>query len=167
MKSIDRWLDEYGESHRNPVNKAIHWICVPLIVFSLVGMLWSIPHAYFAGILPPPLAPFLNWGTLFLMVVICYYTLLSRVIFLCMIPVVAVVSVGNYLISDLTVPHWLISLTIFVAAWIGQFIGHKIEGKKPSFFKDLQFLLISPAWLLSFVLQRMGIAYSEETRRTV
>ena len=40
---------------------------------------------------------------------------------------------------------------VFVLAWIGQFIGHLIEGKRPSFFKDLQFLLIGPAWLMAFV----------------
>lgn len=42
MKAIDQWFDEYGESHRNPVNKLTHWICVPLITFSVLGMLWAI-----------------------------------------------------------------------------------------------------------------------------
>ena len=51
------------------------------------------------------------------------------------------------------------SLIIFVIAWIGQFIGHKIEGKKPSFFEDIQFLLIGPAWLLSFIYNKLGIKY--------
>ena len=50
-------------------------------------------------------------------------------------------------------------VTTFIFAWIGQFIGHKIEGKKPSFFEDIQFLLIGPAWLLSFVYKKMGIKY--------
>jgi uncharacterized membrane protein YGL010W len=53
-------------------------------------------------------------------------------------------------------PVWAICLTLFVVAWIGQFIGHKIEGKKPSFFKDVQFLLIGPAWLLSKVYRKAG-----------
>jgi uncharacterized membrane protein YGL010W len=55
--------------------------------------------------------------------------------------------------------HLLVSIAIFVLAWIGQFIGHNIEGKKPSFFKDLQFLLIGPAWLLHFALKSMGLPY--------
>ena len=46
---------------------------------------------------------------------------------------------------------------LFVLAWVGQFIGHKIEGKKPSFFEDLQFLLVGPVWLLRFVYERMGL----------
>jgi uncharacterized membrane protein YGL010W len=54
---------------------------------------------------------------------------------------------------------WKVSIVVFVIAWIGQFIGHSIEGKRPSFFKDLQFLLIGPLWLLSFVYRRLGIRY--------
>jgi uncharacterized membrane protein YGL010W len=48
---------------------------------------------------------------------------------------------------------------IFVVAWIGQFVGHKIEGKKPSFLEDLQFLLIGPAWLMHFIFKKMGIRF--------
>ncbi len=40
---------------------------------------------------------------------------------------------------------------VFVLAWIGQFVGHRIEGRKPSFLEDVKFLLVGPAWLLSFV----------------
>jgi uncharacterized membrane protein YGL010W len=54
---------------------------------------------------------------------------------------------------------WVTSLVIFVAAWIGQFIGHAIEGKRPSFFKDLQFLLIGPLWLLAAAYRRLGLRY--------
>ena len=67
---------------------------------------------------------------------------------------------GNLLVENyFATPLWRISLYIFVIAWIGQFIGHKIEGKKPSFFQDLQFLLIGPAWLLSFFYNKIGIKY--------
>ena len=45
-KSVHEWLDEYGKSHQNPINKRIHWICVPLIMLSLIGLLSSIPHEF-------------------------------------------------------------------------------------------------------------------------
>ena len=48
---------------------------------------------------------------------------------------------------------------VFVAAWIAQFIGHEIEGKRPSFLTDLQYLLIGPIWLVSKALRRYGVAY--------
>ena len=53
---------------------------------------------------------------------------------------------------------WKSSLIIFTLAWIGQFIGHKIEGQKPSFFEDFKFLLIGPAWLLSFIYKKLGVS---------
>ena len=48
---------------------------------------------------------------------------------------------------------------VFVLAWIGQFVGHMIEGRKPSFFEDVKFLLVGPAWLLGFIYRRAGIRY--------
>lgn len=159
MTSIHTLLEEYGESHRNKTNKLIHWICVPLIVFSLVGMLWSIPSQYLSALVSGPMAPFANWATIFILLSLVYYFIMSRVLFIAMIPITALVLVGNYLIVSSGAPLLLVSIAIFVGAWIGQFIGHKIEGKKPSFFKDLQFLMIGPAWLMSFVLGKVGIRY--------
>ena len=155
MRAIDTWLDEYGESHQNPVNKAFHWVCVPAIVFSLVGVLWSLP-------VPTPLteiSPILNWGTIFLMASIVYYFIMSTTLALGMVVVSGLVIYGLARLDTLATPLWQISVAIFVVAWIGQFIGHLIEGKRPSFFKDLQFLMIGPVWLLSFVYKRLGIPY--------
>ncbi len=153
MKSIQQWLDEYGESHRNPTNKLIHWICVPAITFSLLGLLWSIPvPAAMASV-----SPWLNWATLFAVLAGLFYLRLSTTIFMGM----TVVAVAMLVVCDLIARSewslWQLSLLVFVVAWVGQFIGHKIEGKKPSFFKDLQFLLVGPAWLLGFVWRRLGI----------
>jgi uncharacterized membrane protein YGL010W len=67
--------------------------------------------------------------------------------------------VCQYLSSTVDVSLWIIALVIFVAAWAGQFYGHKVEGKKPSFLKDLQFLLIGPAWLMHFLFEKWGIKY--------
>ncbi len=140
MKAIDQWFDEYGESHRNPINKLTHWICVPLITFSVLGMLWAI-HPWVAMLVV---------GASLL-----FYAMLSWQIAAAML----VVSLVMLLILSLMTYVFWPSVAIFVLAWIGQFIGHHIEGKKPSFFKDLQFLLIGPAWLLSFVFRLLGIRY--------
>ena len=164
MRSIDQWLDAYGESHQNPVNKRIHWICVPLIVFSLVGLLWSVPHP-FSGLGAGPWGAWLNWGTLFLLAACVYYVVLSRTLAFGMILIAALVSWGNALLAQAPAPLWAVSLAIFTAAWIGQFIGHKIEGKKPSFFEDLLFLLIGPLWCLAFLYTRLGIPYAPPKQR--
>ncbi|HET7922047.1 MAG TPA: Mpo1-like protein [Gammaproteobacteria bacterium] len=155
MRSIQSWLDEYGESHRNPVNKHLHWVCVPLIMLSLIGLLWAIPvpAAWAAR------SPLLNWGVLFILAALIYYYLLTWRLALGMTLVTIIVIALVHGASRLPPPLWMLSVIVFVLAWIGQFIGHKIEGKKPSFFKDIQFLLIGPLWLLAFVYRRVRIPY--------
>lgn len=155
MQSIDVWLDQYGESHQDPVNKAFHWVCVPAIVFSLVGLMWSLPVPRVFS----ETSPILNWGTVFLMASIVYYFILSVPLALGMVAISAAIIYGLSALDGLAVPLWKTSVAIFILAWIGQFIGHMVEGKRPSFFQDLQFLMIGPIWLLSFIYRRLGIPY--------
>ncbi|MEZ4269843.1 MAG: Mpo1-like protein [Myxococcota bacterium] len=160
MKSAQNWFDEYGESHRNPTNKLIHWICVPTIFFSTIGLFWSIPRGPLAGVLPGAWDPLLNWGTLAMLVALAFYARLSLKLFPGMLLVAAVIVWGNLLIEQSGIaPLWLISTVVFAISWAVQFVGHKIEGKKPSFFKDVQYLLIGPAWLVHFLYRRAGLPY--------
>lgn len=151
MKTMQQWLDEYGSHHQNGINKIIHWICVPLIFFGIVGLLYSVKIQYVVFEFR------LNLAVFALVFVMLYYQKLS-------VPL----SFGMFLFSILCLffcnlieingyKLWLVSIIIFVSAWIGQFIGHKIEGQKPSFLDDLQFLLIGPAWLMSFIYKKIGV----------
>ncbi len=142
MQTIDQWFSHYGESHQNGTNKAIHWICVPLITWSVLALLWA-------------------WTPLAALCVVAlalgFYGYLSMPIALGMLGVVAVMA---YPLARLERPTLLIAgVVVFVLAWIGQFIGHRIEGRKPSFFDDIKFLLIGPAWLLGFVFRGLRIKY--------
>ena len=141
MRKIDLLFARYGESHRNPTNKTIHWICVPLITWSLLAALWAwTPWAAYAMIA----------------FAVAFYAWLSWPIAVGMLAVSALMV---WPLARLGGDVLTIAIVVFVAAWIGQFIGHRIEGKKPSFFEDIKFLLIGPAWLLGFVYRRFGIAY--------
>lgn len=142
MPAIDSLFDKYGESHRNPVNKTIHWICVPLITFSLLGMLWAV-------------TPWLAIG--FSLLSLIYYLRLSPMIAVGMLLLASGMLAVLYSMPQAQVLSSCVA--IFVLAWIGQFIGHKIEGKKPSFFEDVKFLLVGPIWLLGFVYRKSGIRY--------
>lgn len=159
MSKIDILLDEYGESHKNDTNKFIHWICVPLIFFSIVGLFWSIPSEglrQFTGIG----SPYMNWASLALIAVLFYYIRLSLPLaFGMLLFSLACLWAANYLDRSASLPLWLICVAVFILAWIGQFYGHAVEGKKPSFLKDLQFLLIGPAWLMHFIYLKAGISY--------
>lgn len=146
MRSMQEWLDEYGESHRHPTNKAVHWLCVPAIMFTVLGLLWLLPVPAFAA----ALGPWANWATLVVALAATWYLVLSPPLALGMLAIsVAMLALVWWFESTLPFPSWILFVAVFVVAWIGQFIGHRIEGRKPSFFKDVQFLLIGPAWLLS------------------
>ncbi len=159
MRKIDQLLSEYGESHQNATNKTIHWICVPLIFFSIVGLIASIPSGIVQSFLGDG-NPYANWATVTLIVVTAYYVSLSIPLSIGMVLFAIVCLFAARMISALNIaPLWMVSIIVFVLAWIGQFYGHKVEGKKPSFFKDVQFLLIGPAWLMHFIYKKLGIPY--------
>ena len=160
MRKIDLLFDEYGLSHRNATNKTIHWICVPLIFFSIIGLFWSIPAHYLQRIIDGKAAAFINWGTIALLIALAYYFSLSIPLFIGMMFAALAIALLCYFIDQVApIPLWGVCLIIFVLAWIGQFYGHKIEGTKPTFFKDLQFLLIGPAWLMHFIFKKLQIPY--------
>ena len=141
MRKIDELFGRYDESHRNGINKTIHWICVPLIVWSVLAALWV-------------WTPFAVCAVIALAVV--YYVSISLPIAIGMLVVSAAM-----VLTLIAIPSHLLMVAaiVFVAAWLGQFIGHKIEGRKPSFFEDLMFLMIGPAWLLGFLYRRLRIPY--------
>ncbi len=153
---ITIWLDRYSLCHQNQLNKAIHWICVPTIMMTLLGLLWEIPFPQLVTVTPW----WLNWSTLFVAGCLIFYFWLSPSLAAGMLICVSIM-LGLIRLYTLTVsiPLWITCLAVFILAWIGQFIGHKIEGKKPAFFEDLQFLLIGPLWLLSFLYRKWGIPY--------
>lgn len=158
MRKIDALLSEYGESHQNKTNKAIHWICVPAIFFSVVALIASIPSGFLNSILGN--SSFANWATIVLVLVMIYYLSLSVTLSIGMLLFSVVCLYGvSLVVTNIAMPLWQVALIIFVVAWIGQFYGHKVEGKKPSFFKDLQFLMIGPAWLMHFIYKKLGIPY--------
>jgi len=115
---------------------------VPVIVFTLLGILWSI-HPLLAVIA--------------VLAALVYYFRLSPPFAFGMLLMGAVMLAVLALMPPFTVLP--LSIAIFVVAWIGQFIGHKIEGKKPSFFDDLRFLLIGPLFVLGFLYRRLHVAY--------
>ena len=157
MKTTQEWLDAYAVSHQNSVNKLIHWFCIPLIMFSIFGLLMSIPIPVLNFSL------FINFASLLLLFALIFYLRLSFPLFFGFLIIGGLMLIGNYYIfQSLNFDRGnlaLVSLAIFILAWIGQFVGHKIEGAKPSFLEDLQFLMIGPAWLLHFIYRKIGLPY--------
>ena len=153
MKTLDQWFEEYAVSHQNPKNKAIHYICVPAIFFSIVGLLMSIPSTFLSNLLHLNQPIIENWAVVVLIFVLLFYLRLSFVMAIKIAVFYFICLILNFYIGQFF-PLWAFSIGIFVIAWIGQFYGHKIEGKKPSFLKDIQFLMIGPAWVVHNLFSR-------------
>ncbi len=133
-RSLEQWLADYAVSHQHPFNKALHWFCVPTIFASLIGMGMS----WQAGL-----------TLILLALALLFYVQLSPTLAFTM-----AVFIGACVAAVVALPFkFKPYFTVFVVAWVGQFIGHKIEGQKPSFFEDLQFLLIGPAWLMQKIVR--------------
>jgi uncharacterized membrane protein YGL010W len=155
MRTLSEWLGEYGESHQHSTNKLLHWICVPPIVLSIMGFAWSIPVPQSLA----DLSPWVNWATLLAALAVIYYIALSPALAAGVFVAFALLLIIVQSLDTLPWPLWMTSAAIFIVAWIGQFIGHGIERKRPSFFKDVQFLLIGPLWLVAALYRRLGLRY--------
>lgn len=153
-RPIDRWFASYSGDHRNASNQRIHVFAVPAILWSVVALLWCIP-APGTWFKPGIWAAFAMFGAM------AFYYRASRRLGLGMLAQFVLMSVLTHWIAvsfGLRALMWL-AIGVFVVAWIAQFIGHKIEGKKPSFLTDLTYLLIGPAWVLAKLYRRLGWAY--------
>ncbi len=140
MRTLSDWLKAYGESHQNPINQKIHTIAVPGIYLSVVGLIWSIPQLTIFGFQ-------INWIWVALIPVWVFYFRLSLSVFMMMLGYTLACIGLIWSLEVLEFPVLHISLVVFGVLWMLQFIGHKIEGTKPSFYGDLLFLLIGPIWV--------------------
>ena len=145
MRNLEQWLDEYSQSHQNSTNKRIHWLCVPAILFSLIGISWQLSTVLTIVLLAMMLLFFIRLSTPMFFAI--------GVLLLIMLSLVAVLPVGSSFY-----------IALFVLAWIGQFYGHKVEGKKPSFFKDLHFLLIGPVWCMDAYLGKLILKWKRRQK---
>ncbi len=154
MRDIHQWFGSYAADHRNPTNRAIHWVCVPLIMWAIVAALWTIP----------PVTPWFRqglWAVLAMFATFLFYHRLSRNLAWAMALVFIASGAIAWALYGALGPRNLLILAgvLFVLSWIGQFIGHAIEGHRPAFFTNVVQLLIGPAWLMGKLMRRMGIEY--------
>ncbi len=154
MRTIHDWFGSYSADHANRTNRAIHWACVPVILWCVIAAMWVIP-------VPPMIGRAGFWAFIAMFCAFLFYYRLSRAIGLGMAAVFIVCGlIAEGALRALGAQHLLwLAITLFVIAWIGQFAGHIIEGKRPSFFTDIAYLLIGPAWLTGKLMRRAGIQY--------
>jgi uncharacterized membrane protein YGL010W len=151
MRTMQDWLDSYSSDHQNPTNRLFHWFCVPPIVWSVIALLWAIP-------VPTTLFRPGTVAVAAMVLAFYWYWKHSRRLAAALLIAFALLGLFTNLLYDRLGAASLcyLAIGVFVVAWIGQFIGHKFEGRKPSFLTDLSYLLIGPAWLMAKLLRQLG-----------
>lgn len=141
VRRVDQLLAHYGQSHLHPVNELIHFFAIPLIMLSLLGLLFALDPAA---------------AYLFVAASMVYYARLSLVFLLAMLGVSALMLGLVHAMGD---ARLMLSIGIFAVAWVFQFIGHTLEGKRPSFLEDIQYLWVGPLFVLSKLFKQLGIRW--------
>lgn len=154
LRPIDRYFASYSDDHRNILNQRIHVVAVPAILWSVVALLWCVP--VFGTIFKTGI-----WAALAMFSAWMFYYRMSRPLGLGMLAAFFFCGCLCRLLEiRLGLPMLLAAAaTVFVVAWIAQFVGHRFEGRKPSFLTDLVYLLIGPAWVMAKFYRRMGWKY--------
>ncbi len=155
MTETDGWLQHYEDTHQDLTYPMVYWAAVPMVVLGTVGILWNlpIPDQFFE------ISPLLNWGTAFLMATAVYYFIISVSLAIGMLPfLLGIAGVQNWLTNSDYSPL-RVSIGLLVAGIIGLWMGHRNQGSLRPVLRDLQLMMIGPAWLLSVLYRRIGIPF--------
>jgi len=161
QRDIDILFNRYTASHQNPINKVINRICIPVVVFGLLGLTYSIPfpHLAFLG----PYASYINWVSLVIAFSIYFYMKISPILSYIMLLVEFLMGYGIMQLAD-----WqksagpgmpVVCFLILMTAYLLQFIGQTIERKRYSFTNSIKFQFYGPIWLVSLLLQKLKVKY--------
>ena len=153
VRPVDRFFAAYSDDHRHPTNQWLHVLCVPAIVWSLLALVYCIPLS--AGLPTGSLAAVMAIAS------VAFWLWLSVPIGLGAAAMMALSwgSVAALHAAFGTTVLAVIGASVFVVAWVGQFIGHHIEGRRPSFFTDLVYLMIGPVWVLAKGYRKLSVGY--------
>ncbi|MFK2893231.1 DUF962 domain-containing protein [Dyella flagellata] len=149
---MSEWLASYSQDHQHPINRVLHWICVPLIVWSALALLWTAPVP--VSLLRPG-----AWAVFAIVLAFAWYWKRSHRLGAALLIALAILALICAWLWEPLGPmrmRWL-AAGVFAVAWVGQFVGHLFEGRRPSFFTDLAYLLVGPAWLMDKLLNRIGL----------
>jgi uncharacterized membrane protein YGL010W len=147
MRTQRQFLEEYRRTHGNATNALVHTICVPVILFASFGLLWSVPVGVWLGF-TGLWGTWLNAANIAGPLVLVFYATLSARAAVLMAVILLFCTAGVVGLQDVGVPLTWFCGGLWIAAWLGQFYGHHVEGAKPAFLDDVVFLLIGPLFIL-------------------
>ena len=156
----------YSAYHKNPVNKIIHGITIPLIVWTIfVFLSYTTFYTYDDSTFGKWFG--FNFNIVLLILYLGFYIMLDLIAGLVMIPI----SISLYLLANgfrFFVPYaYVYTIVLFVIAWILQFAGHKFwEGNRPALFDSFkQAFLMAPLFVLMEAMFYFG--YNKELQQDI
>ena len=155
MTETDSWLEHYEQNHSDLSNPLVYWAAVPMVVLGTVGLLWGLP----VPVEFYEISPLLNWGSAFLMAATIYYFIISLSIAIGMLPFMLGVATLQLWLARSGYPALGVSAGLLIAGTVGLGLGRRGTGGISALLKDLQLMMIGPAWLLSVIYRRFGIPY--------
>jgi uncharacterized membrane protein YGL010W len=149
MKSLEQQMSIYAAYHRDPRNKATHFIGVPVIMLAIL-----VPLSF----LRIEVAGFgITAAMLLSAAVLAYYFLLDIPLALAMLVVIGVLIWLAERISALGLAQgWAWFGVLFVGGWILQLVGHVFEGRKPALADNLFQIFVAPIFLAAEVFFALG-----------
>jgi uncharacterized membrane protein YGL010W len=132
MKTVDEWFRLYGESHQNPTNKLIHWICIPLIMFSLLGLLKAIP-------VPEIFPASFDFSWILIIGALIFYLMLSWQLSIGMVIVVGLMLLGLRALASTGANLAITNLAIFFIAWVFNLSVIKLKERSLLFLPTFSF----------------------------
>ena len=153
MNDTNTWLEEFGQRLASARNPIIYWLSLLVLMIGVTGLLWSLP-------VPGPLreiSPLINFGSLFLMAASVYYFVLSLSLGAGMLPFVMGIAAIQGWLAGQPVTHSFAASVLIGAGVSGLCFGHYAAGGLRAVSRDVQLVMIAPAWVLSIIYRRMGI----------
>ncbi len=133
---LTRWFEDYEKYHRHPANKKTHYVGVPLIMLSVLGL---------AGLVT--ITPEINLAMIAFVLVSAWAIKLDmRFGFLFALAAFPFYWLGLRL-------SWQLNVALFVIGWIFQLVGHyKYEKKSPALMTNVLQTFIGPMWIFARII---------------
>jgi len=150
-EKMEELLSRYSNDHRHIWNQRIHKIAVPALLASSVGMFTTLGRFFL------PEIRLLSGGNLQIVFMLIWYGVLDRRLPRVMAPLLfGAAALITYIDRNHGDLLWPLCLGVFFMGWIFQFIGHRLEGNKPAFFSEFNYLMVGPMWVMITLRRRFG-----------
>jgi uncharacterized membrane protein YGL010W len=156
VKTLEEEMAVYAAYHRDPRNKATHFVGVPLIMLAiLIPLSWMRFDMAGLGI---------TAAMVVAAAVLAYYFVLDLPLAAAMLAVLAVlIWLAELIAAGGAARGWAWFGILFVGGWTLQFVGHAFEGRRPAFFDNVLQVFVAPIFLMAEVFFALG--YKPEVRK--